>query len=72
MRFRTERMTSPALFLVNLRLQKAKAMLAARDGKPMEEVARTCGFGTGKNLRAAFRRVLNVSPNNFRSNSIHR
>jgi LacI family transcriptional regulator len=71
MRFRTERMTSPALFLVHLRLQKAKAMLAARDCKSIEEVARGCGFGTGKNLRAAFRRVLNVSPNNFRSGSIH-
>ena len=66
MRFRAERKTSPAMFLVNLRLQKAKTMLADRDGKPAEEIARACGFGTGKNLRAAFRRILDASPNNFR------
>jgi LacI family transcriptional regulator len=62
MRFRTERKTSPALFLAGLRLQKAKAMLAVRDRKSTEEIARACGFGTGKNLRAAFRRILNASP----------
>jgi len=65
-RFRVKQKTSPAMFLVNLRLQKAKAMLAARDRKPTEEIARACGFGTGKNLRAAFRRILNASPSDFR------
>jgi transcriptional regulator GlxA family with amidase domain len=72
MRFRAERKTSPAIFLVNLRLQKAKAMLAGRDCKPTEEIARACGFGTGKNLRAAFRRILNASPNDFTPDSISR
>jgi LacI family transcriptional regulator len=70
MRFRAERKTSPAIFLVHLRLQKAKAMLAVRDCKPTEETARACGFGTGKNLRAAFRRILNASPNDFTPDSI--
>ena len=70
MRFRAERKTSPAIFLVNLRLQKAKAMLAIRDHKPAEEIARACGFGTGKNLRAAFHRILNAAPNNFTPDSL--
>lgn len=69
--FRAERKTSPAIFLTNLRLQKAKTMLADRHRKPMEEIARTCGFGTSKNLRAAFRRILNASPNDFMQNSIY-
>lgn len=66
MRFRTERNTSPAEFLVQLRIQKARSMLAARTKLPAEEIARVCGFGTGKNLRAAFHRILNASPNAFR------
>lgn len=66
MRFRTERRTSPRDFLVQMRLQKAKAMLAAHNRKPTEEIARVCGFGTGKNLRAAFDRILKASPNDFR------
>lgn len=72
MRFRVERKTTPALFLVNLRLQKAKALLGARDFKSTEDVARACGFGSGKNLRAAFRRILNASPNDFRADSVPR
>jgi transcriptional regulator GlxA family with amidase domain len=70
MRFRAERKTSPAMFLASLRLQKAKTMLAAREGKPNEDIAHACGFGSAKNLRAAFRRVLNASPNDFRPDSV--
>jgi len=66
MRFRTERKSSPAEFLVQLRLQKAKAMLATHTHHPTEEIARVCGFGTGKNLRAAFQRIFKASPNDFR------
>ncbi len=66
MRFRTERKSSPAEFLVQLRLQKAKALLATHSRHPTEEIARICGFGTGKNLRAAFERILKASPNDFR------
>jgi LacI family transcriptional regulator len=70
MRFRAERKTSPAMFLNNLRLQKAKALFAVRDCKPTEEIARISGFGTGKNLRAAFQRLQKSTPNKFRSESI--
>jgi len=72
MQFRAERKTSPAIFLVNLRLQKAKAMLADRDRKPTEEIARACGFRNGKNMRAAFHRVFNASPSSFIPGSISR
>lgn len=66
LRFRADRNTSPAEFLVRLRLQKAKAMLAVHARMPAEEIARACGFGTGRNLRAALARVFNASPNDFR------
>ena len=66
MRFRAERKTSPGDFLVRLRLQKAKALLSAHTHLPAEEIARRCGFVTGKNLRGAFARVLQASPNDFR------
>ena len=68
MRFRAERKTSPGEFLVRLRLQRARALLSARASLPAEEIARRCGFGTGKNLRAAFARVLQASPKDFRPN----
>lgn len=64
--FREERNTSPAEFLLNLRVQKARAVLAMPKRWSAEEVARMTGFSTGKNLRSAFQRVLNASPNDFR------
>jgi LacI family transcriptional regulator len=66
MRFRSEKKTSPGEFLVHLRLQKAKSLLSAQGSLPTEEIARRCGFGTGKNLRAAFARILQASPKDFR------
>lgn len=64
--FQEERHASPASFLLNLRLQKAKALLASPKRRPIEDIARSTGFGTGKNLRAAFRRAGQGSPNDFR------
>ena len=72
MRFRAERKTSPAMFLVNLRVQKAKTMFADRHCKPKEEIARACGFGTAKNLRAAFRRTVNGASQNLTPDSTSR
>lgn len=64
--FREERDVSPADFLLQLRIGKAKLLLASPVRKSIEEIARLTGFVTGKNLRAAFRRVLDASPNDFR------
>ena len=67
MRFRAELNVSLAEFLVNLRVQKAKVMLSNPLPKPTEEIARVCGFVNSDNLRAAFRRVLDATPNDFRA-----
>ena len=42
------------------------ALAGRLEGLPAEEIARRCGFGTGKNLRAAFARILQASPKDFR------
>ena len=68
-RFRQERNISPAEFLLNLRIQKARSLLASGQYKSAELIARSTGFGNGKNLRAAFRRVFNSAPNTFRPNA---
>ena len=64
--FRDERNVSPAEFLQNLRITKAKFLLASPMHKSIEEIARLTGFVTGKNMRAAFRRVLDATPHDFR------
>lgn len=69
MRFREEMKSSPAEYLAALRVKKAKAMLVSAARQPLEEVARSCGFGTGKNLRAAFRRILGISPADVKANT---
>lgn len=61
-RFRAERKTTPAKFLADFRVKKAKSLLASSARISAEAVARACGFGTGKNLRAALRRIANASP----------
>jgi len=55
--------------LAALRVKKAKAMLVSANRQSLEEVARSCGFGTGKNLRAAFRRILGISPADVKANT---
>ena len=69
MRFRKEMKASPAEYLTALRVKKAKAMLLSTDRQSFEEVARSCGFVTGKGLRAAFRRVLGISPADVRAST---
>ena len=69
MHFREEMKASPAEYLAALRVKKAKAMLVSANRQSLEEVARSCGFGTGKNLRAAFRRILGISPADVKANT---
>jgi transcriptional regulator GlxA family with amidase domain len=38
----------------------------------LEQIAQASGFGNAKNLRAAFRRVLGASPNDFKAESMLR
>lgn len=57
---------SPGSYVEAARLQAARRMLETTDAT-LESVARTCGFGTVKTLHRSFRRILRVTPGQYRS-----
>ena len=57
--------TSPYDYLVKIRLNKAKNLLA--QGKRVKEVAEDCGFGNANNFYRVFKEHSGISPNQFRA-----
>jgi transcriptional regulator GlxA family with amidase domain len=57
--------TTPARFVMNLRVEAARRMLE-ESKRPVEQIADVCGFGSTESLRSAFQRVLRVSPQEYR------
>lgn len=66
MRFRSALGCAPYEFLNRLRVDRAKAMLAAPGRVTLAEVARACGFGEARRMREVFRRVAGMGPMEFR------
>src|SRR5438270_4260303 len=64
--FRREVGTTPAAYVAELRLERARAQLESGDAS-VEEVARRCGFGTVETMRRTFQRRLRVGPGDYRS-----
>ena len=64
-RFRDETGTTPAAWVVRQRLRRAQHLLETAD-LPVDEVARSVGFGTGGVLRHHFTTVLGTSPQAYR------
>ncbi|HVE68447.1 MAG TPA: GlxA family transcriptional regulator, partial [Solirubrobacteraceae bacterium] len=64
--FRRELGVTPARYVADLRLERARQELE-RDALPVEEIARRCGFGTVETMRRAFQRRFNVNPAAYRS-----
>jgi transcriptional regulator GlxA family with amidase domain len=64
--FRREVGTTPAAYVAELRLERARAELES-GAAPVEEVARRCGFGTVETLRRTFQRRLRVAPADYRA-----
>lgn len=58
--------TSPHAFLIDLRVEKARALLA-RTELPITEVAWTCGFGQSQYFATVFRRKTGVTPSEWRN-----
>ena len=56
---------TPAAYVAAVRVERARNLLE-RGAVQLEEVARTCGFGTVETLRRAFARALQVSPSDYR------
>jgi transcriptional regulator GlxA family with amidase domain len=64
--FRREVGTTPAAYVADLRVERARAELESGD-RPIEDVARRCGFGTVETLRRTFHRRLRVAPADYRA-----
>jgi transcriptional regulator GlxA family with amidase domain len=58
--------TTPAQFVERVRVEAARRRLEESRDK-LNKVASDCGFGSIQSLRRAFSRVLQVSPNDYRS-----
>jgi transcriptional regulator GlxA family with amidase domain len=63
--FRDEVGVTPAAYVAELRLERARVELEAGDA-PVEAVARRCGFGTVETMRRTFQRRLHASPAEYR------
>lgn len=64
-RFRAETGTTPAAWLIRMRVARAQELLERTD-VPIDEVARLSGFGSPAGLRHHFSRVLRTSPQVYR------
>ena len=64
-RFREASGTGPGEWLVAMRVEAAKDLLARTD-HPIEEIAYAVGFGTAHTLRHHFRRLVTQTPSQFR------
>jgi LacI family transcriptional regulator len=65
-RFRKERGCRPIDELTRMRITRAKRLLV-EDDTSIRAVAEQCGFATGSQFIAAFRRIENTTPGKFRS-----
>ncbi|WP_287815506.1 transcriptional regulator FtrA [Pseudomonas sp.] len=64
-RFHDSTGTTPASWLLGVRLERAKALLET-SALPMPLIAEQCGFGTAATLRHHFRKHLDSSPSCYR------
>lgn len=63
--FKAEVGANPVDHVEEVRVESACGLLETT-GKPIEEVARRCGFGTAETMNRAFRRRLNTTPGEHR------
>jgi transcriptional regulator GlxA family with amidase domain len=64
-RFREVTGTTPLKWLLNQRILEAQRQLETSD-VPVEWIAQNCGFGTSATIRLHFRRMVGVSPTDYR------
>ncbi|MBF8193149.1 DJ-1/PfpI family protein [Nonomuraea sp. K274] len=63
--FSTEVGSSPGAYVEAARIEGARRLLETT-GTTVESIARTCGFGTAETMHRSFRRVLRVTPGQYR------
>ncbi len=69
-RFRDMTGTTPAEWLLALRLDHAKQLLEAGDAR-IDDVAAAAGFGSAATLRLHFRSLVGISPREYRQRFAH-
>jgi LacI family transcriptional regulator len=63
--FRKKLKTTPLAYITQVRVKKARRLLADLPKLRLKEVARQCGFGGTRQLNLAFERVLGTTPRQF-------
>lgn len=58
---------TPAKFVERIRVEAARNMILKSDS-PVESIAGNCGFHNAEQMRRSFQRILNTSPQEYRSN----
>jgi LacI family transcriptional regulator len=66
-RFRHSLGRSPAAFLNEQRVEKAKKLLEADDGRSLTDIATACGFAELRRFRMVFQRMTGKSPAGYRA-----
>jgi LacI family transcriptional regulator len=69
-RFRRSVGSSPYAFLNELRVERAKLLLAQSRKRALTTVASECGFSELRRFRMVFRRITKLSPAEFRRNCV--
>jgi transcriptional regulator GlxA family with amidase domain len=64
-RFTAELGVPPAAYVEQVRVEAAATALT-EDNKPVDVIARRCGFGTAESMRRAFHRQRGISPSEYR------
>ncbi|MEM7314392.1 MAG: GlxA family transcriptional regulator [Planctomycetota bacterium] len=63
--FRNEIGQTPAAFVEQMRVESARRRLE-QTGDTLDAIAHDCGFGSSDSMRRSFRRVVKVSPGDYR------
>lgn len=63
--FKTEIGMTPARYVTQVRLEAARRLLE-EGSRPVEQIAKECGFGTPTSMRRTFQRELKTQPREYR------
>lgn len=63
--FKKETSFTPIEYLIQTRIEKSKILLKRKD-IPVTEIAQRCGFGSSAHYTSCFKRLVNISPSEYR------
>ncbi|MCH5296230.1 MAG: helix-turn-helix transcriptional regulator [Ruminococcus sp.] len=63
--FKKETSFTPIEYLIQTRIAKSKILLKRKD-VPITEISQRCGFGSNAHFTSCFKRLVNISPSEYR------